>query len=150
MKITVYTADFAQTDDRGKLNAIGLGWTTVPTPLPPHSVAIIFELEWHEANEQKHFTLELVDADGKLLAADENGLIRYVEVDEIANIAPLVRLEGTFEVGRPPGLTKGTPLTQALAVTLPGGMPLTTGRYTYKVRADDVEGEQSFSVVAPF
>lgn len=147
MKIDVYTADFAQTDDRGKLNAIGLGWTTVPTPLPPHSVAVLFELEWHESNEVKSFVLDLVDADGGLLVANENGQISTISEDDLEEHAPLVRLEGSFEVGRPPGLTRGTPLRQALAITLPGGMPLAVGRYTYRVRAHEEVGEQSFSVV---
>ncbi|MHA3684225.1 DUF6941 family protein [Leucobacter sp. HY1908] len=148
MKISVYTADFAQTDERGKLNAIGLGWTTVPTPLPAHSIAILFELDWHEANEVKSFSLELVDADGHLLVTDENGQISAVDDAHLSGSVPLLRLEGSFEVGRPPGLTKGTPLSHALAVNLPGGMPLDTGRYTYQVRAQSVTGEQSFSVVS--
>lgn len=138
MKVTVLLADFAQADDRGKLSAIGLGWSTVGTPLPAHGLAIIFEVDWHEANEKYTFTLELLDADGQPVSFDE------------ASAAPVVRLEGDFESGRPPGLAKGTPLMNALAVNFPPGMPLPSGqRYEYRVSVGNVSSSASFAVVQP-
>lgn len=112
MKITILTADFAQTDDRGKINAIGMAWSTVPTPLPQHAVAIVFQVDWHEANERRTFVLELVDEDG-----------RPVTFSDEEDAPPAIRLEGDFEVGRPPGLAKGTPLIQTAGINLPAGIP---------------------------
>ena len=141
MNIQVLLADFAQADDRGKINAIGLGWSTVPTPLPQHAVAVIFQADWHESNERHQFTLDLVDEDGTLVSfGNEDG-----------DDAPVLNLEGEFEVGRPPGLTKGTPLIQTLAVNMPPGMPLPPARrYEYRVQVGDIVSTASFSVIQQF
>lgn len=141
MKIQVLLADFAQSDDRGKINAIGIGWTTVPTPLPQHAVAILFQADWHESNEPHQFSLDLVDEDGQL--------VQFIGED--GEQAPFMNLEGQFEVGRPPGLTKGTPLTQALSVNMPPGMPLAPAhRYEYRVKVGEVVSTASFSVIQQF
>lgn len=142
MIIKVLLADYAQTDDRGKINALGLGWSTVPTPLPQHAVAVIFEADWHEANERHKFSLVLVDEDGQLVAFPN---------EEGGEDVPVLNLEAEFEVGRPPGLAKGTPLVQTLAVNMPPGMPLDAShRYEYRVTAGDVVSSASFSVTNPF
>lgn len=135
MRASVFVADFAQTDDRGKVNAIGMAWSTVGTPLPPHGVAIILEVDWHEANERRYFVLELLDEDGEPVSFDGTG-------------EPALRLEGEFEVGRPPGLAKGTPLFQNFAVNIPGGLPLPAGhRYEYRVSVGEISSAASFSVI---
>lgn len=137
MKISVFTADYASGDERGKLNAIGLAWNNVPSPLPPHGVAVVIEVGWNEANERKTFVLELLDEDGAPVSFDADG-----------DSAPALRLEGEFEVGRPPGVAKGTPLLQTLAVNFPGGMPLPAGkRYEYRVTVDEVVGTAAFAVI---
>lgn len=141
MNIQVLLADYAQSDDRGKINAIGLGWTTAPTPLPQHAIAILFQADWHESNERHQFQLDLVDEDGQL--------VQYL--GEEGEPSPFLNLEGEFEVGRPPGLTKGTPLIQALAVNMPPGMPLEPlRRYEYRVTVGDVVSTASFSVIQQF
>jgi hypothetical protein len=135
VKVSVFVADFAQVDDRGKLSAIGMAWSTVGSPLPPHGIAIILEVDWHEANERRSFVLELLDEDGEPVSFDESG-------------EPALRLEGGFEVGRPPGLAKGTPLFQAFAVNIPGGLPLPAGhRYEYRVSVGEVTSAAGFAVI---
>ena len=134
MKVTVHTADFAQTDQSGKLNCIGLGWSVVGSPLPPHGVAVIIAVDWHETNQRHQFTLELVDADGRAVSLEESG-------------APAIHIEGVFEQGRPPGLLPGTALIQTFAVNIPGGLPLQAGqRYEYKVTVGTDEGAAAFQV----
>lgn len=151
MKITVLTADYAQADASGKINAIGLGWTTVGTPLPPHSVAIILGVDWHEANERHQFVLELVDEDGHPVAFTEDGRVMAVTPDAGEDLLPAVRVEGDFEVGRPPGVAKGTMLTNAVAITLPGNMPLPAGkRFSYRVSVASTVEQHSFAVVQMF
>lgn len=141
MKITVHTADFAQTDQSGKLNAIGLGWTIVGTPLPPHGVAVIIAVDWHEANEKHQFTLELLDADGHPVT---------FEAEDGTEAEPALQIEGQFEQGRPPGLIAGTELVQTFAVNVPGGLPLVPNqRYEYRVTVGGYEGSASFSVIVP-
>ncbi len=97
-KVTMLLADHAEAVN-GKLYINGGAWTWVgPTP-QPFAIALVFEVPWDQANEKQHFTLELVDADGApLMVSGDSG-------EE-----PL-RLEGEFEVGRPPGTVRGTPLT---------------------------------------
>jgi len=151
VKITVHTADYAQADASGKMNAIGLGWTTVGSPLPPHGVAVIFGVDWHEANEPHTFTLELVDEDGHPVAFADDGSYRALGDEAPEELLPAVRVEGDFEVGRPPGVAKGTMLTHCIAITLPGGMPLPPGhRYSYRVTVGDQVEQQSFAVVQMF
>lgn len=141
MNIQVLLADYAQSDDRGKINAIGVGWSTVPTPLPQHAVAVIFQADWHESNERHPFTLELIDEDGALVTLP----------NEEGEENPLLNLQGEFEVGRPPGLAKGTPLLQTLAVNMPPGMPLAPAhRYEYRVTVGDVSSSATFSVTQLF
>lgn len=140
MRAAVFTADFAQADERGKVNAIGLGWSVVGTPLPTHSVVILFHVDWHETNEKHVFKVELLDEDGETVSLpDAEGALR-----------PVVEVQGEFEQGRPPGLVKGTALVQPFAFNLPAGMPLEAGhRYEYKATIGSVEASAAFSVVKP-
>ena len=138
MKLTVLTSDAAQADGSGKVNALGMGWSMVGTPLPAHAVIMLFHIDWHESNEKHTFVLELLDEDGNAVSiGNENG-------------AALVRVEGQFEQGRPPGIVKGTPLVQPVVIQLPPGMPLPGGkRYEYRVTVGDKEGVAAFAVLAP-
>lgn len=138
MKITVLTADYAQSDPHtGKINAIGIGWSTVGSPLPPHGVAVLISVDWNEANTPHHFVLDLLDADGHAVSLDGSG-------------NPAVHIEGTFEQGRPPGVIPGTDLVQVFAVNFPGGIPLpANNRYEYRVAVGSEEASAPFSVIAP-
>jgi hypothetical protein len=66
---TAMLAD-AATVANGKLYIQGGGWTSViaqqiPTVHPALALVLIFKLEWHEANEDLKFVIELVDEDGQ-------------------------------------------------------------------------------------
>lgn len=47
-----------------------------------------------------------------------------------------IKIDGEFEAGRPPGVPPGTPLDLSLTFSVGGGMPLTPGRYTWKLSID--------------
>lgn len=121
-------ADHAQAAD-GKLNIIGAGWTlTGPAPAP-FAIAILFEVPWDRANEPHAFRLELVDSDGD-----------PVIVDTPEGDGPLA-IEGQFEVGRPPGMKRGTPLPFPLALNI-GPQPLEPGgRYEWRLTVDEESDE---------
>ena len=138
MKVSLFLADYAQTDDKGKVNAIGLGWTTIGTPLPPFAVVIILDIDWSETNQLHRLTCELLDDDGQ-----------PVDVRGPVGTQPL-RFEMQLEAGRPPGTIHGTSIRQPLSVNVGGGMPLAPGRYQWRGAVagfDEATTTESFLVV---
>jgi hypothetical protein len=129
MKATLLLADYAQVAE-GKLNVIGAGWS-VTGPLPtPFALALLIQVPWDRANERHSFRLELVDSDGEAVT------VPLPEGGE----GPLV-IEAGFEVGRPPGLKRGTPLEVPLAINLPP-QPFEPGRrYEWRLTINDESDE---------
>ena len=121
-------ADHAQAAE-GKLNIIGAGWTVIGPGAVPFAIAMLFEVPWDRANEQHSFRLELVDSDGDpVIAEGPDGE------------APLV-IEGQFEVGRPPGMKRGTALPFPLALNMgPQQLP-PGGRFEWRLTVDDESDE---------
>jgi hypothetical protein len=83
--------------------------------------------------------MELLDADGRpvLLPGPEGE-------------KPVV-MAGQFEVGRPPGVSPGTPLDMPLALTM-APLPLLPGRYVWKLSINNAtrdEWEAAFTVRPP-
>ncbi len=121
-------ADHAQAAE-GKLNIIGAGWTVVGPAPAPFAIAMLFEVPWDRANEPHVFRLELVDSDGDPV------LVPTPDGEE-----PLV-LEGQFEVGRPPGVKRGTALPFPLALNM-GPQPIAPGgRYEWRLTVDEESDE---------
>jgi hypothetical protein len=117
-------ADHAQAAD-GKLNVIGGGWNITGPEPTPFAIALLFEVPWDRANEMHRFRLELVDSDGD-----------PVLVPTPEGEAPLL-IEATFEVGRPAGVTRGTPLPMPMALNL-GPQPIPPGgRYEWRLTVND-------------
>lgn len=116
----------------GKLYIIGGGWSlTGPQPVPS-AIAIKIEVPWNEANRVHDWELQLQDADGRAV------LLPTPEGEQ-----PL-RITGTFEVGRPPGLKEGTPLDFALAINV-GPLPLTAdARYVWRLWINSGSDEHWF------
>ncbi len=76
----------------GKLYVVGGGWdriyaTAFPTTHAHMSVAGILVVDWNETNERHTLELHLRDADGNELVP--------------------ARIQGQFELGRPPGMRPG-------------------------------------------
>ncbi len=121
---TVLLSDYAQVAE-GKLYIMGGGWTLCgPGPLQ-HALAIKVEVPWDEANRPHRLEAVLYDED-----------MSVVRVGTPPNEA---RFQGTFEVGRPPGLPGGTPLDFMLAVNV-GPLELPTGKaFLWAVSIDGAE-----------
>jgi hypothetical protein len=125
MKVTLLLADAAQAAE-GKLYILGGGWgITGPQPVP-HAIALLIEVPWDQANVRHEWAIELLDSDGQAVTAP----------DPSSNQQP-IRLFGTFEVGRPPGLLPGTPIAVPLAINL-APLPLEPGRrYVWTLTIDE-------------
>jgi hypothetical protein len=128
MKVTMLLADAAAAV-QGKLYILGGGWSiTGPTPTP-FAIAIKIEVPWDEANKRHKLALELFDADGNPVK------VRGEHGEEP------VRVEGEFEVGRPPGLKPGTPLDFTLAIGF-GPIPLPPdSRFAWRLSIDGYADE---------
>jgi hypothetical protein len=123
MRATLLLADWAEAIN-GKLYIQGGGWTHVNTAAGPLNIAVaaVVYIGWDEANEKHKITFRLVDADGQV-------------VIDPSDDKPVV-LETVLEMGRPPGLAKGSELAAPIAIGM-SGLILSPGRYRYIVERDD-------------
>lgn len=122
MRAIVVLADSAQLGPDGKVHALGMGWTTTVTPTPPAAVCVFIYIPWTATNVRHQFALELIDGDGqKAVAPDDSPL----------------RIEGEFEMGRPPGAVPGAEAIQPFVANVPPGLDLTAGqRYSWQIHLD--------------
>lgn len=128
MKVTMLLADHAQAV-QGKLYIIGGGWSITGPGPTPSAIAIKIDVPWDETNRNHSLKLELFDAD-----------MHPVQVPTPVGEAPVV-LKGNFEVGRPAGITAGTPIDVSLAFNM-GPLPLPPGnRYIWKLSINDKSDE---------
>jgi len=125
IKVSMLLADAAQATD-GKLYVLGGGWSMIGPEPTPFAIAVDVKVPWHLANTKHEFKFELVDSDGRTVALPgPDGGEQAVVID------------GVLEVGRPPGLTAGTPLDAVLAINVAGGLPLAPGaRYEWRLMVD--------------
>jgi hypothetical protein len=121
MKVTMMLADAAQAAE-GKLYILGGGWSlTGPTP-SPSAIALYIQVPWDRTNVEHSFRFDLVDSDGNA-----------VELETDAGAEEPVTFEGSFEVGRPPGVKPGTSIDVPLAINF-GPLPLPPGgRYEWRL-----------------
>jgi hypothetical protein len=110
MRVTIMLADAAQ-ESGGKLYILGGGWSVTGPEIPPSALALKIDVPWDQANRRHTWMLNLVSEDGV-----------PVEIEG----QPL-RIEGEFEVGRPPGAAPGSYIDVPLAVNF-GSLPLAPGR----------------------
>ncbi len=113
-----------------KLYLLGGGWDriNINTPLPaehPAAIAVSVKVPWNETNQRHTLQLEILTDDGSSLG----------------------KIDGQFEVGRPPGITPGQEqriqLALKLAVKITG-----FGGYFIVARIDGQESRRiSFNVV---
>lgn len=121
--------DYAQVAE-GKLYVIGGGWSVTGPQPAPSAVALKIDVPWDRANQRMHLELSLLGEDGQ-----------PVTMPGPAGPQP-VRMDGQFEVGRPPGLKPGTPIDVALAMNV-GPLPLPPGqRYSWELSIDGETAEE--------
>lgn len=129
MKVTMMLADHAAAAD-GKLYINGGGWTITGPDPSPSAIALLIDVPWDQTNRRHDLRLELVDADGQPV------MVATPEGDQKP-----AQLLGAFEIGRPPGVTPGTPLAMPLALNI-GPIPLPPGqRLRWNLYIDDLTRE---------
>lgn len=106
MKVTLLLADAAQAVG-GKLFILGGGWSNIMAPAP-FAIAVKVEVPWNLATETHEFRLELVDEDGRAVAAET--------ID--GSMQPVV-VEGQFSTGIAPGTRQGIPMDAVASDQLP-------------------------------
>ncbi|WP_018684699.1 DUF6941 family protein [Actinokineospora enzanensis] len=123
MNLTVLLADFAQGGDGAKVNALGLGWSRIGTPLGLHSVLLVIDLEPAELGTPHHIALELVDVTGRTVIDPAGQRIE-------ASAEVLVHLDEGATV---PGV-------QMITVNLTQGLPLDPGVYAWEAHSPSAPG----------
>lgn len=124
MEVQSILCDWAEVVN-GKLYIMGAGWMKVVANQPvPMAVAVMVQVPWTEANRQHSIALALTTEDGQPVTP------AVPDPPEQP-----IRLEGKFEVGRPPGSREGAPLPAAFAFRL-SALPLNPGRYVFDLYID--------------
>jgi hypothetical protein len=124
MKVTMLLADHADAVN-GKLYINGGGWSQISAGVP-FAIALDVKVPWQLTNKPHELRLELIDSEGRPV------ILEGEEGDEQPR-EPVVFALPPFEVGRPAGLVAGTPIDQPFAVNCPSGLPLTPGRYEWRL-----------------
>lgn len=120
MKVTLLLADYAQ-EVNGKLYIVGGGWSITGSEGGPLALTGKIEVPWDQANRQHHIEFILQHEDGQPVR-NEAG-------------SP-VRIEGDFEVGRPPGLKAGTPIDMPFAFNIARPKLEPFQRYEWRLKID--------------
>ena len=124
MKVTILLADSAQAIN-GKLYILGGGWSIADPGPVVMAIAMKIEVPWDQANVRHRFKLSLLTADGQ-----------PVKVATPTGDRPL-ELANEFEVGRPAGVKRGTPLDLPIAINL-NPIPLPPdGVFVWQLSIDD-------------
>jgi hypothetical protein len=119
MRVTIMLADAAQ-EAGGKLYILGGGWSITGPEIPPSALAMKIDVPWDQANQRHNWALQLISEDG---------------VPVVIEGQP-IRIEGEFEVGRPPGAAPGSFIDVPLAVNF-ASLPLPRGRrYVWQLAID--------------
>jgi hypothetical protein len=121
LEVTMFLCDAAESVG-GKLYILGGGWSQINNPGIPTNMALAIKLSvpWDRANEPLGVRATLLTEDGQPV---------------ILGPGP-IRLEGEVEVGRPPGLKRGTPLDFNFVLNFPG-IALGPGGYVWELEIDD-------------
>ncbi|MDQ1732582.1 MAG: hypothetical protein QOK10_2741 [Pseudonocardiales bacterium] len=136
VEVQLILADAAQANG-GKVSMLGAGWSVTGTPTAPQAVVGLLKVPWDRANEKLPLNLQLVDADGQpVLLPGPDGVLDQQ-----------VQFTATVEVGRPPGLTIGTPIDSSFTVNVQP-LPLAPGRYTWRLEIGGEIISTAFGVVA--
>ena len=91
---------------------------------------MLIRVPWDVTNVKHEMLLKLVDADGHDVMLGQT---------PFGDPAPM-EIRGEFEVGRPVGIPRGTPIDQPMAINIGAGLPLVPGA-TYEWRLI-IDGEE--------
>lgn len=131
MDLSVHLADAAQPDQFGKVSALGLGWSQIATPMPPHALVVFVEFDPSEVEQVQPFSVDLVDEDARPV---------------VINGAPAFHGEGGIQMALTAATVPGAPITQAFAFPVPPGIALPGGRrWQYRVVCGTAFGSVAFA-----
>lgn len=129
MESNILLCDFAEVIG-GKFYIMGGGWN-ICTPGPRNmSVAIRVDVPWSEANVDHALSLRLQDDGGHTI--------------ELGDPPQAVVIEGSFQVGRPPGTPQGWDIDYAAVFTFNGLLLEPKTIYRWQV---EIDGEPTRSTV---
>jgi len=134
IEVKLILCDAAVADPSGKLHMLGAGWSVTGSPTAPQAVAMLIKIPWDRANQKISLSLRLLDPDGHP--------VKLPGID--GNQVPIGH-EGSIEAGRPPGVAPGSMLDAAVSIAVPS-MPLTPGRYEWRLDLGDQTFSESFTV----
>jgi len=119
MDVTMLLCDAAQ-EVGGKLYILGGGWSVLKAEVPaPMALAIKVSVPWDQTNERHQLSLTLKDADGRPIDLGEGP----------------IQAGGEFEVGRPAGTKRGSPIDAPIVVNFPP-VPFPAGGYVWELEVD--------------
>jgi hypothetical protein len=131
MRLTVVLCDAAQTVD-GKVYILGGGWTHVVASQPLSlALAVVVAVPWGDANRRHPVSVALTDEDGHEISLPSG---------------EIVKSEGKFEVGRPPGIKAGSDLNATMVFKF-AGLHLDPGGYVWELRVGHATERTPFWVV---
>lgn len=93
--------------------ALGLNWSHVPSPAPPHVLLVFLKVPWAEAERSVAWRVELVDAAGERVSRGAGG--------------PALSEEGLLTIGRPDGWPVGMALDHTKLCQVGAGLELAPG-----------------------
>lgn len=134
MDATLVLCDHAEAVN-GKLYINGGGWNLLFAPDVPvnFTLAVLVEVPWDQTNVRHTLVAELLTADGDPVKIEDNA----------------IRLEGGFEIGRPPGLKAGMTLNAPMALAIQG-IALAAGGYEWRLFVDAEQvARKPFRVMLP-
>lgn len=134
MKLRLLLADSAEVRE-GLLFMLGGGWTETGPQPQPFALAGIIEVTWEETNRRRRLEFLIEDEDGQPM-----------NVATPTGDQPF-KIEGDFDIGRPPGALPGRSFNLPVAVMV-APLSWTPGRrYVVKVAVDGETMDQvTFSV----
>ena len=115
-------AEYAAVAD-GKLTLVGAGfdWFTSGGPVT-FGVGVLIHVPWSETNTPHSWRFQLADEDGHPFATPDGSPLQFGD---------------RFEIGRPPGIPTGAPLTVPLAFNLQGLMFPPQSRHVAQLYLDE-------------
>jgi len=132
MKLTAFVVAEHAEAVNGKLYVMGGCWNTLsapqlPFPYPHMALAAAVEVPWQSTNEKHRIQVELLDTDG--------------------NQAMPQKIDGEFEVGRPPGMRPGDDSIVVLAFNFNNLTFTKAGWYSFVLSIDGTDlGHARFKV----
>lgn len=117
----------------GKLYILGGGWTHILANVPVQmALAVRIRVPWDQANEPLDMRLHLITAEGEAVDVGQGP----------------VEATTRIEVGRPPGLRRGSPLVSVSSLNV-GPLVLPAGSYVWELEIVNTEyAREPFEVLA--